>query len=203
MNNIVLIKAYEEPPFCQNDILRYAGCKTADSNVLSLLNECIEEAKKKLCYKVCYCQSEVTVEGDICAFDTFKLKSKSLAANLKDCERVVIFAATVGIEMDRLIAKYSKISPAKALMLQAIGAERIEALCNAFCKDLAKENRMGQRPRFSPGYGDLPLEAQREIFDILDCNRRLGVFLNNSLLMSPSKSVTAFVGLTTKEKTAH
>lgn len=54
---------------------------------------------------------------------------------------------------------------------------------------------MGQRPRFSPGYGDLPLSAQREIFAVLDCGKRIGLMLNDSLLMSPSKSVTAFVGI--------
>jgi len=56
------------------------------------------------------------------------------------------------------------------------------------------------KPRFSPGYGDLPLETQREIFDVLDCSRRIGLMLNDSLLMSPTKSVTAFVGVGGEEK---
>ena len=51
------------------------------------------------------------------------------------------------------------------------------------------------RPRFSPGYGDLPLEAQESVFKALDCHRKIGLALNDSLLMSPSKSVTAIVGL--------
>ena len=50
-------------------------------------------------------------------------------------------------------------------------------------------------PRFSPGYGDLPLSLQRDIFRVLDCPRKIGLTLNESLLMSPSKSVTAIVGL--------
>ena len=49
--------------------------------------------------------------------------------------------------------------------------------------------------RFSPGYGDLPLEFQREIFRALDVPRRIGVSLGSSCLMSPSKSVTAIVGI--------
>ena len=51
------------------------------------------------------------------------------------------------------------------------------------------------KPRFSPGYGDLPLEMQRDIFRVLDCSRKIGLTLNESLLMSPSKSVTAIVGI--------
>ena len=49
--------------------------------------------------------------------------------------------------------------------------------------------------RFSAGYGDVPLELQRDIFALLDCPRRIGLTLNESLLMSPSKSVTAIVGI--------
>ena len=43
--------------------------------------------------------------------------------------------------------------------------------------------------------GDVPLAVQRDIFSVLDCPRQIGLSLNDSLLMSPSKSVTAFVGL--------
>ena len=80
----------------------------------------------------------------------------------------------------------------------AIGAERIESLCDCLQQQLsahfASEGLFLQR-RFSPGYGDLPLAMQREIFQVLDCSRQLGLSLNDSLLMSPSKSVTALAGL--------
>ena len=55
------------------------------------------------------------------------------------------------------------------------------------------------RPRYSPGYGDLPLAFQQDLFRALDCERRLGLTLTDSLLMVPSKSVTAIIGM--KEKT--
>jgi cobalamin-dependent methionine synthase I len=54
--------------------------------------------------------------------------------------------------------------------------------------------------RYSPGYGDLPLEMQREIIRALDCGRTIGVTLTESLLMQPSKSVTAVIGM--KERKA-
>lgn len=195
MNSAVLNKIYAEPSFCEREILRYAGCKGADSELIALVELCIKEVKDKLTYKVCYCELPLKVDGDICDFGVFRLESEKLAVNLRGCERVLLFAATVGIEIDRLIAKYGRISPSKALIFQAIGAERIEALCNAFCEDIVKEKGMVVRPRFSPGYGDLSLTAQKDIFSVLDCSRRIGLSLNSSLLMSPSKSVTAFAGL--------
>jgi cobalamin-dependent methionine synthase I len=76
------------------------------------------------------------------------------------------------------------------LVMQAVGTERIEALCDSFCAEF--ENA---RPRFSPGYGDLKRAAQQVIFEQLDCARQIGLTLNDSLVMSPSKAVTAIVGL--------
>ena len=54
---------------------------------------------------------------------------------------------------------------------------------------------MSLRPRFSPGYGDLPLTVQKEFMTLLDCAHLIGINLNESLLMSPSKSVTAIIGM--------
>lgn len=199
MNSIILTKNYTEPTICEKEILRYAGCKTSDGEIQELLESSLKEVREKLIYKVCYREFSVRIENDVCNFDAFSVQSKNLAHNLKDCKSVLVFAATVGIEIDRLIAKFGRISPSKALMMQAIGAERIEALCDSFCNDIKKEKNIKLRPRFSPGYGDLPLDTQKDIFAVLECSKRIGVTLNNSLLMSPSKSVTAFVGLTDTE----
>lgn len=195
MTSFTLIKTYAEPPFCEKEILRYAGCKELNDEISSLLTSCIEEVRDKLSYKVCYRELPVSVTEGKCDFGLFDVQSNNLTSTLKGCRSVVLFAASIGIEIDRLISKYGRISPSRALMLQAIGAERIEALCDAFCEDLAKEKCAKLRPRFSPGYGDLSIEFQKDIFDVLECGKRIGLFLNDSLLMSPSKSVTAFVGL--------
>lgn len=187
----VLTKRYAPPPLNEADALRYAGCREADATALDLLYRCLDEMRDGLTYAVCHRELSVTVRGAVCDFGCFSLCSADLARYLGGCRRAVLFAATVGVTPDRLIAKYSRVSPSKALMMQAIGAERIEALCDAFCAEL-----YGALPsRFSPGYGDLPLSVQREVVRVLDTARCIGVCLNESLLMSPTKSVTAFVGI--------
>lgn len=183
-------KLFPAPPLCEQEILRYAGCKEADEPLSALLSDCLNEVSDKLTYKVCYHELPVAIDGAVCDFGLFSVTSAGLAKNLKDCRRVVLFAATVGVEIDRLIAKYGRVSPSKAVLFQAIGAERIEALCDAFCATLGET-----RPRFSPGYGDLSLAVQKDFVAVLDATKQIGVFLNDSLLLSPSKSVTAFVGL--------
>ncbi|MBQ3181498.1 MAG: hypothetical protein IJB50_01890 [Clostridia bacterium] len=182
----VQIKKYNDLPICEKEILRYAGCCDATDDVVKLLNSCLDEAKDKLAYSVCYSTLDVKVFDNLCDFGLFSVKSSDLAKSLAGCEKVVLFAATIGIDIDRLIKKYTRISPSRALMFQSIGTEQIEALCDAFCKE------MGYARRFSPGYGDLSLDVQKNIFDVLNCTKLIGLSLNDSLLISPSKSVTAF-----------
>ena len=193
---ITQTKFYEAPPVNRREILRYAGCAEADEETVSLMENCLAEAAGAPVYKVCYRDLPVAVAGDTCDFGAFSVSSGNLAGNLSGCSLVILFAATVGVGIDRLIQKYSRIAPSRALMMQAIGTERIEALCDLFCSDIEKERGISLRPRFSPGYGDLPLSAQKDIVTLLDTSKRIGLSLNDSLLMSPTKSVTAFAGIT-------
>ena len=54
---------------------------------------------------------------------------------------------------------------------------------------------VGPTGRMLKPYGDLDFEEAVSIFAVLDCPRRIGLSLNESLLMSPTKSVTAIIGL--------
>lgn len=177
---MVYTKIYDAPPVDRREILRYAGVRGDAPEVEAILDECLGEIENKLTYKVCYGEFPVSL------FDN--VGSEALNKHLEGRETAVVFAATVGIELDRLIARYARVSPTKSLLFQAIGAERIEALCDLFNAEYGGS-------RFSPGYGDLPLEFQKEIFKVLDCPKRIGLTLNESMLMSPSKSVTAIIGV--------
>lgn len=195
MNMTVIKKIYDAPPVNEREILRYAGCRDADDATLTLLRDALSEAEPQLSYQLCYAEFPVEIADEFCDLGSFCIKSSSFSKNLAGCKSTVIFAATVGIRLDRLISKYSRLAPARAVMLQAIGSERVEALCDVFCNELRDELSVDIRPRFSPGYGDVSLDVQRDIFSALDISKNLSVYLTDSLLMSPSKSVTAFVGL--------
>ena len=190
----VYVKNYPTPDFDKREILRYAGVKGDISAINALIDECIKELDGKLNYKVCYSEYPVKILGDKVDLTFTTIVSNDLAKNLKNCNRFILFAATVGIGIDRLIAKYTALSPTKALIFQAIGAERIESLCDLFNNEM-KEKYKTVKPRFSAGYGDLPIEIQKDIFIALNCSKNIGVTLNESLLMSPSKSVTAIIGI--------
>ncbi len=178
------------------EMLRYAACRAPDEQVTALAASAAEEGCRVLRPALCWREVPLTVTAHRVDLGFTAFDSQKLAAVLTGCDRAVIFAATMGLELDRLIARHGRLSPARGLMLQALGAERIEALCDSFCDFLAAEYApLTVRRRFSPGYGDLPLQNQRAFFDALQCHKEIGLYLNESLLMSPTKSVTAIVGL--------
>ena len=193
---MIYTKNYPAPAINERECFRYAGAnfKVVSEEERALYEACLKEVEQKLTYKVCWGRFPVKRGENSLDFGILQTDSKALMKNLEGCEEVIIFAATIGLEIDRLIRRYTNLSPAKALFFQAIGAERIESLCDTFCDEL-KGGGLQLRPRFSPGYGDLPLEMQKDIFRVLDCPRKIGLTLNESLLMSPSKSVTAIIGI--------
>jgi hypothetical protein len=192
MERTVYINSYSSPEIDKNDVLRYAKGE-GDKTTLDLLDECISEAEGVFTYNVCFSRYAISLFGDEVDLGFCKVNSHSLALCLRDCSEIVVFGATVGSGIDRLIGRYSILSPSRAIIFQALGSERVEALCDVFCNELAEREFV--RPRFSPGYGDLPLELQRNIFDSLDLTRKLGINLNENLFMTPTKSVTAIVGI--------
>lgn len=142
---------------------RLPGCdfKESSAEERQLFADCLAEIEGKLSYKVCGDRFPVKKEGTSLDFGFTKVDSAGLAKNLEGCGEIILFAATIGLEIDRAIRRYTRLSPAKALFFQAIGAERIESLCDAFCEERREELQAEGKflkPRFSPGYGDLPLE---------------------------------------------
>lgn len=188
----VLTKTYKAPAPDWKEAARYAGLPKGTA-VPDTLKAVFDELAPTLSYKVCFAEYPIHTDGDTLDLGFAVVHSADLKKCLADCDRLVLFAATVGLAPDRLSEKYRRLSPEKALYANAVGAERVEALCDEFCRDLATDHNT--RPRFSPGYGDLPLALQTEVFAALDCPRKIGVTLTDTLLMTPTKSVTALVGI--------
>ncbi len=68
-------------------------------------------------------------------------------------------------------------------------------LSAASSDDSVKDRSAYFRPRFSPGYGDLPLALQPDLLHFLNAQRWVGITVGKTLLMSPMKSVTAIMGI--------
>lgn len=193
MNGGILVNTYPAPAWGEREIWRYAGCPAEDAALSPLLHACMAEIEPQLSYRVAYGEFPVIADGDTLHIGAVSTDSTLLRRTLAGCGSCIVIAGTVGLSPDRLMRRYSAISPTKSVFFQAIGAERIEALMDAASADIANGRIL--TPRVSPGYGDIPLALQADIVAALRCPDTIGLTLTDSLLMSPTKSVTAFIGV--------
>ena len=188
---VVFVNYYPQPPLPVKEIMRYAKF---GGDALPPEAEACLQSLPAVCGRVCWAAFDVAPTPTGLDLGFAKTDSEQLKKNLSGCPKAVLFAATAGVEFDRLVMKYERLSPARALWYQSIGAACVESVCDLFCAET--QALFGKtKPRFSPGYGDLPLEMQTEIFRALQPEKHIGVTLNENLFMTPTKSVTAIVGI--------
>ncbi len=154
--------------------------------------DCKKEFLDCASFIACYAKVPVII-SDCVDLGFVKVKSASLKKNLAGCDEAYIMAATTGIEAHRLIERNQIISPLKGVVTDCVGSTAIEAFCDKI--NLSFDNHEYLRPRFSPGYGDLSLEYQRDIVEFLQTKKNIGMSLTESLMMVPVKSVTAIIGI--------
>lgn len=204
----------------KREIYRYLGYqgRVPDENVLREVDRCLEELREAVTPRFVYRQYPIerflgdNIEKpfldekpgtELLSIAGMKIQSRSLCRNLRDCKSAYLMAATLGIGPDRLIARASVAKMSRAVILQAAAAAMIEAWCDEVNQKIIKEAEdqgLYCRPRFSPGYGDFSLEYQKDFAQILRIQKEIGVSLTQSLLMMPSKSVTAVIGLSPVKK---
>lgn len=187
---------------------RYLGYRQnkPDSAVLELMEECAGAVQKESEPKHIYRRFTLEVNGNVIKAGGLEMTSRDLSRNLTGCGEIIFFAATLGNGPDMLMNRYSRLSISKAAVLQAVAAAAIEGYCNE-CqrnieKTLAAEN-IYVRPRFSPGYGDLPLTLQPDFLRILNAQKTVGIYLSEGGVMLPEKSVTAVMGLSRENSRCH
>ena len=181
--------------------LLYAGFggSVPDGVTAKRAERALAETESLIEPKVCYVFSDVSVNGDTVSAAGASFRSRALSEHLAGCGRAVIFAATAGAALDRAIARRSVSSALDGALLDAFGSAAVEALCDYACASFAEFSGYDLTPRFSPGYGDLPLDAQADITELLSAQKNIGVSLTGGMMMVPAKSVTAIAGLLTKK----
>lgn len=179
----------------KKEACRYMGYKSDRKNeaLEELYSQCLEFFKKEADYKAVYREVPVTLNDGVIDFGFCKIENENLYKNLSGCSSAVIFAATAGAAVDRLIMRSSALSAVEGMVCDCIASSGIEVWCDEV-NSVAVGTRQS-KPRFSPGYGGVSLSYQEDILSFLDAERKLGITLNDSLMMIPRKSVTAFIGI--------
>ena len=191
------------------EAIRYLGYgrHAVDDHTLKLVESCFEELSQatqaKSVYRIFDCK--VTGEDQV-TIGKMNIKSRSLGKNLRGCKEAVVFGATLGTSVDILMKRYSLTDMAKSVVLQACAAAYLEEYCDDLQLSIGEELKAQNkwlRPRFSPGYGDFDIHHQDDILRMLDTAKKIGLTLTGGNMLTPSKSVTAVIGLSETETSCH
>ena len=201
----------------KKEIYRYLGYRGSepDPNVAAAVDQCLDQLQSAVTPRYVFRKFEVEhISGageadgadgadradgsEVLRIAGTEIRSRVLARNLRGCSQAYLMAATLGMGPDRLITRASVSQMSRAVILQAAAAAMIEAWCDEVNRMIIREassQGLHCRPRFSPGYGDFSIDHQRDFAQILRLQKEIGLSLTQTLLMMPSKSVTAVIGL--------
>lgn len=127
----------------------------------------------------------------------FFLEGESIAEHLQFASHVYVMAATLGVESERYLLRTQAVSMADSMIVDSclsVYVEEAADQCEQEIRNLISDSEE-LTFRFSPGYGDFPLEVHQEMIRSLRWDRILGITVTNSMMMVPSKSVIAVIGV--------
>ena len=188
------IKFLREPHVRRAEMLRYARCgdgvgveKEAEQ-AQRLVDDLIRPAAAAVVF-------DIKRDGEKLFVADTELEGKSIKKLLAPCNKCVVMAITVGFELDMKIAALGSSSPALSLLADAAASSAVEDACDACCESIDSELGVKLTPRFSPGYGDLPMNIQPALLTLTNARRDLGLTVGSGCMLSPIKSATkAFFG---------
>ena len=161
-------------------------------DITKALMDKAEEEILKICRPV-YTFTEIPKDSPV-------LGGEDIRKVIEKSEKVVLIAATLGIYVDKLIRKWQITDMAQAVVIDSMASVAIEQFMDKIELELSKRySGYYFTNRFSPGYGDYPLEKQKEIIKLLNTEKKLGLNLTESLMLNPTKSVTAVIGMGKEE----
>lgn len=188
---------------------RYLGYHKVqpDETISAMIDDCIAEVEDAAVPRSIHERFPLLFSSDgTFQIASLHLHSRSLQWNLAGCSEVFLFAATLGIAVDTLIKRAALMDSAKGAVMQAAAAAVIEAFCdeeNDKIRIEAESEGRYLRPRYSPGYGDLSLDCQRDFLYLLKAQKNIGLTVTDSGLMVPIKSVTAIIGISPDNSFCH
>lgn len=179
-----------------SEALRYLGygLNEPDPKIKELLSLCEKELLDVVRPKFVYKIFELDEEKNIISCD-FILRGKDIKKHLSGCNKAIFLCVTLSTDVDRLIRIRQIGDMAKAAIIDSMASALVEQACDQAERIISRELPDYKFTwRFGLGYGDFPLESQKQFLNILDAQKKIGVCVNNSLMLTPTKTVTCIIG---------
>lgn len=181
------------------EALGYMGVK--GGKTLDLMSEMSEIEKELLslyspmyCYKkysISFCKEGISLDGT-----SINLCGEDIKNHLLSCNEIILMACTISFKVDKYIKLLQLTDMKKALMADSLASALIEQVCDLSELEIKKlYPNASMTTRYSPGYGDFDILMQKSLSDLLNTQKNIGLFVNESYMMVPSKSVIAVIGL--------
>lgn len=178
--------------------LAYRGSGDVDGTAAAYMDECEQRLLKEISPKFIYKYFPIDRENNVISLSGTRLAltGNDISAQLEGCSGAVLMAVTIGAGADRLIRLLQIEDMAKAVIADAFSGAAVEQVCNEAEKIIKSELPEKYFTwRYSPGYGDFPLDIQKKLLDVIDAPRKIGLCVLDSGLLTPVKSVTAVIGV--------
>lgn len=176
-----------------SEALRYLGVRgEPDEQTAALLSRGEKSLEDGVSPAYCWIEVKKSDIGEL-------LVGNDIEKHLDGCERAVLFAATLGARSEQLIRRAEAENMAYAVVLDALASAMIEQFCDKSEKEIHERVGGYFTYRFSPGYGDYPLELQGQFIRRLTADKRIGLTATNNSILIPRKSVTAIIGVSETE----
>ncbi len=180
--------------------------ETADQITLEKISDCEILVLKNIhprymgkCYNLRSENDRVFLVDNQIKENELKLSGEKILSELYYCEKAVLFCITLSGDIDMEIGLIEKQDIEKAIMLDAVAAAALEDYCDIVEKDVsAKYPDYQITYRFSPAYGDMPVNTNNDFVAMLDAQRRIGVSVSESGKFTPRYSIAAILGLKKK-----
>lgn len=188
------------------EALRLLGANAeADNRLLDDLERAYEQLLKVSKPRTVYKKAAVRQTENGVLLDSREFVSKDLKKLLSNSSHAFIIAATLGAETDGLLRRKMIENMADAALLDACANAETERVCDTLEQQLSAEIGEGEylTRRFSPGYGDVDLKYSSALVNILNTQNVIGLACTASKMLVPSKSVTAFIGISAIKEDRH
>lgn len=185
-------------------VKRYLNCTLCDSDI----DVKIDDVYKELCTfcvpkKLCVISETSKSKKGYYLLEKLGLElvSEDINKLFSDCSSIATLVVTLGMETDRKIAFYANQNVERCVILDAVANVYVESVLDEFEEEVAGQMQgMFKTMRYSPGYGDLDISIQKSLIERVQADKFLGINVSESYLMTPLKTITAFVGFSEKRQ---
>lgn len=179
--------------------LKYVGIDSNQSDYYSVLKSLEKDLVRISAIKKISREFEAKKVGEYYNLPQLglTLKSKDIVKMFDNCDSMLFVALTLGMDIDKKIDCLQQTNVTDAMFFDALANVYVENMLNQYVLEIRQQYYKDRyfTLSFSCGYGDLSIAYQQDFLQAVDAQKRVGIYMNDSFLLRPLKTITALIGI--------